>query len=52
MPTLLAFNWRGVTSPVSTFSTPRAQFTFSTQGIVERIHKLEAAKPAHSQHSS
>jgi len=41
-----------VTSQVSTLSVPRAQFTFSTQGIVQRIHKLDAAKLALSQHFS
>jgi hypothetical protein len=51
-PTWLATKRRGVTSQVSTFSAPRAQFTFSTQGIAQRIRKLEAAKPALSQHFS
>ena len=34
MPTWLATKVRGMTSEVSTLSAQRAQFTFSTQGIV------------------
>ena len=39
-----------MTSQVSAFSTQHAHFTFSTQGIVQRIRMPEAAKPAPSQH--
>ena len=34
----------------SDFSAPRAQFTFSTHGIVQRIQKLDAVKLALSQY--
>ena len=48
MPSWLATKRRGVTSQVSPLSAQRAQFTFSTQGIVTHS-QARGGEAAHSQ---